>query len=216
MEWSRNRAVNRLETLVETVETDLLPVPIREIWVFGPLALGVDPLQRIDVYLTKDILLKDESGREQEFIDRHGIEGVGKTVRAAWAERYPEHLRAGRGGYAAPEKCLGAHLVGEDEPIHLEICNASFDDNVTQRARGAQARETYEQVLDPRGVCLWAEGKRSETAFEKLRTGEYVFPTLPDALSMLGLSEEEAATAATAVNGVREAETGRSVRGDVL
>ncbi len=216
MEWSRNRAVNRVEALVETVETDLLPVPIREIWVFGPLALGVDPLQRIDVYLTKDIMLKYDSEREQEFIERHGIEGVGKTVSAEWAERYPDALRAGRGGYAAPEKCLGAHLTDEDEPIHLEICNASFDDNVIQRANGAQARETYEQILDPRGVCLWAEGQRSETAFEKLRTGEYVFPTLPDALSMLGLSEEAAETAATTVETLRADETGRSVRGDVL
>ena len=216
MTWSRDGAVNRVQTLVETVETDLMPVPVREIWVFGPLALGLDPVERIDVYLTKDILLKDEPGREQEFIEHHGIEGVGKTVSAAWAARYPEHLRAGRGGYAAPERCLGAHLLSEDEPVHLEICNASFDDNVIQRANGAQARQNYEQLLDPRGVCLWADGQRSETAFEKLRTGEYVFPTLATALSMLGLTDEEAETAATAVSAFRENETGRSVRGDVL
>ena len=216
MEWSRNRAVDRVEQLVETVETELMPVPIREIWVFGDLALGLDPVERVDIYLTKDILLKDEPEREQTFVDRHGIEGVGKTVRAEWAERHPEQLRAGRGGHAAPEKCLAAQLVGEDEPIHLEICNASFEDNITQRLNGAQARESYEQVLDPRGACLWVDGQRSPTAFEKLRNGEYVFPTLVEALAMLGLDGQEAEAAATAIAQFRTRESGRSVRGDVL
>jgi len=207
--WDRDRAVRRVERLVEAVETEEMPVPVREIWVLGDVALGLDPVERIDVYLTKDILLHDEN-REDEFATAHGVEGVGKTVRAAWAEQYPEHLRANSSGHAAPEKCLAAHLTDDDEPIHLEVCNASFEDNVRQRLEGALARENYEQVLDPRGACLWIDGHRSEEAFEKLREGEFVFPTLPEAIEMLGADEEQAREAADAVEAFRE--SGRRLR----
>jgi hypothetical protein len=216
MEWSREQAVDRVERLVETVDSELMPVPVREVWVFGDLALGLDPVERLDVYLTKDILLADEKDREAEFADSHGVRGVGRTIRAEWADRHPEYLRAGSGGYAAPERCLAAHLLDEDEPVHLEVCNASFEDNVTQRLEGAMARDSYEELLDPRGVCLWLEGQRSPEAFEKLRTGEYVFPTLPDAFGMLDLDETQAREAATAVERFRERQQGTSVRGDVL
>jgi hypothetical protein len=216
MEWSRERAVDRVEQLVETVETEQMPVPVREVWVFGDLALGLDPVERLDVYLTKDILLSDDPDREAAFADSHGVRGVGRTVRAAWADQYPEYLRAGSGGYAAPERCLAAHLLAEDEPVHLEVCNASFEDNVTQRLEGAMARDSYEQLLDPRGVCLWLEGQRSAEAFGKLRAGEYVFPTLPDALGMLGLDESQAREAAAAVERFRDRQQGTSVRGDVV
>ena len=216
MSWSREEAVDRVERLVETVETDRMPVPVREVWVFGELALGLDPVERIDVYLTKEMLLKDEPEAESAFRNSHGIEGVGKTVRTAWAEEHPEYLRAGTGGYAAPAKCLGAHLLEPGEPIHLEVCNASFEDNVTQRVEGGMARGEYEEILDPRGVCLWLEGRRSPTAFETLRSGEYVFPTLPDALGMLGLDPEEAREAADGVKRFREHASGSSIRGDVL
>jgi hypothetical protein len=181
MEWLRERAVDRVERLVETVETERMPVPVREVWVVGDLALGLDPVKRLYVYLTKDILLSDSPDREAEFAETHGVRGVGRTVRAEWAERYPEHLRPGSGGYAAPEQCLAAHLLDGDEPVHLEVCNASFEDNVTQRLEGTMARESYEQLLDPRGVCPWLEGERSPEVFGKLRAGEYVFPTLLDA-----------------------------------
>ncbi|SDJ80280.1 hypothetical protein SAMN05216226_109141 [Halovenus aranensis] len=215
-EWDRQRAIERIEELVETVETETMPVPVRELWVFGDIALGLDPVERLDVYLTKDILLTDEPDREAEFIDSHGIEGVGKTVSAEWATEHPEYLRATPGGYAAPEKCLAAHLLAEGEPIHLEVCNASFEDNVTQRLEGAKARDSYEELLDPRGVCLWIDGQRSDTAFEKLRAGEFVLPTLPDALEMLGLEEKEAARAAETVEAYRERQSGVSVRGDIV
>ena len=215
-DWNRERAVERVDTLVETVATETMPVPVREVWVFGDTALGLDPVERLDVYLTKDILLDTEENREQAFLDSHGIEGVGKTVRAEWADEHPEFLRANANGYAAPEKCLAAHLVDDNEPIHLEVCNASFEDNVTQRLEGAMARENYAEILDPRGACLWVDGTRSETAFEKLRAGEFVFPTLAGALEMLGVDEDDAETAADAVEHYREQQDGASVRGDVV
>jgi hypothetical protein len=193
-----------------------MPVPVREVWVYGDVALGLDPVERVDVYLTKDVLVGGDGDRAAEFREEYGIEGVGETVRADWAEEHPEHLRANAGGYAAPEQCLAAHLLEADEPVHLEVCNASFEDNVTQRLEGALAREAYEHVLDPRGACLWAEGRRSEEAFEKLRDGEYVFPTLAGALEMLGAGDEEADRAAEAVREYRAAQEGSTVRGDVV
>lgn len=213
---SRSVAVSRLSRLVETVENEIMPVPVRELWVYGDLALGLDPVERLDVYLTKDLLFHGEGDRETEFRKSHGIEGIGKTVRTEWAERYPEYVRANANGYVAPEKCLAAHLVDRNEPIHLEVCNASFEDNVTQRLRGAVARETYEQILDPRGVCLWAEGTRSETAMEKLHEGEFVFPTLARALTMIGMDDEEAAEAARVISSYRADQEGATVRGDVV
>jgi hypothetical protein len=215
-ELDRATAFDRVEELVATVESTPMPVPVREIWVYGDLALGLDPVERLDVYLTKDLLFGSDADREAEFVDSHGLEGVGKTVDADWAEQFPEHLRANANGHAAPEKCLAAHLVDDDEPIHLEVCNASFEDNVTQRLQGARARDTYEEILDPRGVCLWIDGQRSPDAFEKLRDGDLVFPTLSEALSMLGMDEEEASEAADAVRSYRAEQTGATVRGDVV
>ncbi|WP_348533339.1 DUF7095 family protein [Haloarcula marina] len=213
----RAAAIERVEDIVDTVESETMPVPVREVWVFGDIALGLDPVERLDVYVTKDILFKDAPDRAEEFRRSHGVDGVGKTVRAAWADEYPEYLRANANGHAAPEKCLAAHLLPEtDEPIHLEVCNASFDDNVTQRLKGAMARDDYEQILDPRGACLWVEGQRSEEAFEKLREGEFVLPTLSGALEMLGMDADEADTAADAVRAYRERQDGPSVRGDVV
>ncbi|ELY93983.1 hypothetical protein C483_04869 [Natrialba hulunbeirensis JCM 10989] len=232
--FDRANAVDRLEALVDTVERDRMPVPVREVWAFGDVALGLDPVERLDIYLTKDILLRDEStsaaggsgGSDEQdpdarFQESHGIEGVGKSVRADWAEEYPEFLRANANGHAAPEQCLAAHLLGNehgagDEPIHLEVCNASFEDNVTQRLRGAKLREDYTQLLDPRGVCLWADGTRSDEAFRKLRESELALPTLSAALEMLGMEDEEATTAAKELHAWREQQDGVTVRGDVV
>ena len=217
MSMDRAAAVEYVEAFVERVESETMPVPVREVWVYGDVALGLDPIERLDVYVTKDILFKDAPERAEEFQRSHGVDGVGKTVRAEWADDYPEYLRANPSGHAAPEKCLAAHLVGNtDEPIHLEVCNASFDDNVTQRLKGAMARENYEQILDPRGACLWVEGTRSEDAFEKLRNGEFVLPTLSGALEMLGMEADEASEAADAVRAYRDRQEGATVRGDVV
>ncbi|MGB9963975.1 DUF7095 family protein [Halobacterium hubeiense] len=213
----RDAAVDRVEELVDTVDSEEMPVPVREIWVYGDVALGLDPVERLDVYLTKDILMRgDDADRAAEFAREYGVKGVGKTVRASWADEHPEYLRANDNGHVAPERCLAAHLLEDDEPIHLEVCNAGFEDNVTQRLEGARATETYENVLDPRGVCLWAEGERSDDAFRKLRDGELVFPTLAGALEMLGADEEEAEVAADAVETRREQAEGATVRGDVV
>ena len=212
----REQAVATVGRIVETVERERMPVPVREVWVYGDVALGLDPVERVDVYLTKDILMGGDADRAEEFREAYSVDGVGETVRADWAEEYPEYLRANAGGYAAPEQCLAAHLIEDDQPVHLEVCNASFEDNVTQRLEGALARENYEQVLDPRGACLWVEGRRSEDAFEKLREGEFVFPTLPDALEMLGADPDQARAAADAVEAYRAEQEGATVRGDVV
>ncbi|WP_323172368.1 hypothetical protein [Natrialba sp. PRR66] len=223
--FDRADAVARLEELVDTVEREQLPVPVREVWAFGDVALGLDPVERLDVYLTKDILLRDGSAAASDagddpdarFRDSHGIAGVGKSVRADWADDHPDLLRANANGHAAPERCLAAHLLGdEDEPIHLEVCNASFEDNVTQRLRGAKRRGDYTQLLDPRGVCLWAEGTKSDEAFRKLRESELALPTLSAALGMLGLDDEEATEAAHDLHAWREQQDGVTVRGDIV
>ncbi|MFC7019904.1 DUF7095 family protein [Halomicroarcula sp. GCM10025743] len=228
----RAAAVERVEEIVATVEEETMPVPVREVWVYGDVALGLDPVERLDVYVTKDILFRDDPERAEEFEASHGVAGVGKTVRAEWADEFPEYLRANANGHAAPEKCLAAHLLPDDEPVHLEVCNASFDDNVTQRLKGAMAREDYEQILDPRGACLWVDGEpssarrassdesdggqRSPEAFQKLRDGAFVLPTLSGALEMLGMEAEEASEAADAVRASRERQEGATVRGDVV
>jgi hypothetical protein len=219
--WSREAAVDRLDELVETVESERMPVPVREVWVTGDLVLGVDPVERLEVYLTKDLLFKDAPEREAEFRESHGVKGVGKTVSAAWADEHPDHLRANANGHAAPEKCLAAHLFGDrDEPVHLEVCNTGFENNVTQRLRGARAREDYTQLLDPRAACLWVDsedgGVRSDEAFRKLREGEFVFPTLSKALEMLDVEAEEAEEAAAELRAHRRERDGRTVRGDVV
>jgi len=220
----RDAALDRAAEIVDAVERsadpasadDRLPVPVREVWVYGDVALGLDPIDRLDVYVTKDLLMRGDADRAAAFEERYGVSGVGRTVDADWAEAHPAHLRANDNGHAAPERCLAAHLVNDNEPIHLEVCNASFSDNVTQRLKGAMARETYEEILDPRGVCLYADGRRDDEAMAKLRGGELAFPTLSDALEMLGLDEGAAAEAADALRERRAEATGRTVRGDVV
>lgn len=214
-------ALDRVEAMLDKLEAEPSPVPVREVWLYGDAALGLDPVDRLDVYLTKDILLGADSGDEadeigERFERTYGVKGVGSTVRAAWADQYPDLVRASDNGYAAPEKCLGAHLTDDDEPIHLEVCNASFGDNVTQRLKGALDRGAYEQILDPRGACLWVDGQRDAETIEKLRAGELAFPTLPEALSMLGAGDEAAENAAAVIQSRRREQTGATVRGDVV
>ncbi|WP_135667235.1 DUF7095 family protein [Halorhabdus rudnickae] len=215
-ELDREAAVDRLEALVEAVDRETMPVPVREIWVYGDLALGLDPVERLDVYLTKELLFGQADEEATSLNEDLGVEGIGETVRTEWVRERPESVAANPSGHVAPEKCLAEHLLEEGEPIHLEVCNASFEDNVTRRLEGALARETYEHVLDPRGVCLWLDGRRSPEAFEKLRAGEYVFPTLAGALEQLGAGETEASAAAETLKARRDRQEGTTVRGDVL
>ncbi|WP_435127091.1 DUF7095 family protein [Halobaculum sp. D14] len=212
----REAALDRVDRIIDTVESEPMPVPIRELWVYGDVALGLDPIDRLDVYVTKDLHLRGDADAEAEFVDSHGVRGVGKSVSAEWAREFPGHLRANDNGHAAPEQCLAAHLLPDDEPVHLEVCNAPFDKNVRQRLKGALARDAYEQILDPRGVQLWADGQRADETMEKLRGGELPFPTLTGALEMLGVDDDRAAEAADAVESYREAQQGATVRGDVV
>jgi hypothetical protein len=210
-------ALDHVEGIIETVETEEMPVPVREVWVYGDVALGLDPIDRLDVYLTKDMLMRGDRSRAEEFAADYGVKGVGSSVKASWADAHPGFLRANDSGYAAPEKCLAAHLLaGTDGEVHLEVCNASFDDNVTQRLKGAVARDAYEEILDPRGVQLWVDGRRDEEALERLRDGTLPFPTLPAALEMLGLDADEAEEASDVLNRYRRSQTGTTVRGDVV
>ena len=209
---ARDDALDVVESVLDAVETDPTPVPVREVWVYGDVALGLDPIRRLRIYVTKDLLFESS---EVDSVERYGVEGIGSVVDAEWAEAYPDHVRANDAGYAAPERCLAAHLLPADLPVHLEVCNAAFDDNVTRRLEGALARDAYDEILDPRGVQLWGAGRRAEETLAKLRDGALPFPTLPEALGMLGVDEETARTAAAAMND-REAGEGRSVRGDVV
>ncbi|WP_435098534.1 DUF7095 family protein [Halarchaeum sp. P4] len=211
----RDAALDRVEAVLDAVAEERLPVPVRECWVYGDVALGKDPVTRLDVYVTKDLLLGGDPAPDLDA--ELGVEGIGRTVDAEWAREHPEWVRVNDSGHVAPEKCLAAHLLpDDDEPVHLEVCNAGFERNVTQRAEGARARENYEQVIDPRGVCLYAEGQRSDDALEKLRESALAFPTLEESLTMLGFEEEEAETAAEAMRAYEERQEGATVRGDVV
>ena len=218
----RDRAVDRVESIVDRVEREPMPVPVREVWVFGDVALGLDPIDRLDVYVTKDVLMESDADAAAAFKREYGVDGVGTTVRASWAERNPGRVRASENGYAAPEKCLAAALLGgaddaADDPIHLEVCNASFGDNVTQRLKGALAREAYAEVLDPRGVCVWVDGERDDEAFERLREATFAMPTLSAALEMLGVDDADTAAAiADALAADRAEQEASSVRGDMV
>jgi hypothetical protein len=212
----RERAVDRLETLVDRVASEPMPVPVREVWAFGDVALGLDPVDRLDVYLTKDVIMGGDADAAAAFEAEYGVKGVGTTVDAEWAEAHPDRVRTSDNGYAAPEKCLAAELVEDDEPIHLEVCNAGFEDNVRQRLKGALARDAYEEVLDPRGVCLWVDGERDDEAFDRLRDASLAMPTLPAALGMLGADEEAANEAADVLTQRRAEQEGASVRGDMV
>ena len=191
MSPSRDAAVDRLRRLVETLETDRLPVPVRAVWVYGDAALGMDPVDRLGVYLTKDLLFKNAPGREPAFAERLGVEGVGKTVSAAWAEEHPDRVRADDDGHVAPERCLAAHLFEADDPVHLEVSNSGFEDEVGRRVETARETGEYGRLLDPRAACLWVDGDdggtTSEEAFRKLADGAFVFPTLSMALETLGM-----------------------------
>jgi len=211
----REAAVDRLAAVVDAVESGPLPVPVREVWTYGDVALGLDPIRRLDVYVAKSLPERRDEDADEAFRASHGVAGVGTAVHADWARAFPDAIRANRNGHVAPERCLGAHLLG-DEPSHLEVCNSNFEENVTQRLRGALLRDAYEEVLDPRAVCLYADGARSETAFERLRRGDFAFPTLPEALEMLGADAADAAAAAEDLRDHRADASGVSVRGDVL
>ena len=212
----RERAVDRLETLVDRVASEPMPVPVREVWAFGDVALGLDPVERLDVYLTKDVIMGGDADAAADFEAEYGVKGVGTTVDAEWAEAHPDRVRTSDNGYAAPEKCLAAELVQDDMPIHLEVCNAGFEDNVRQRLKGALARDAYEEVLDPRGVCLWVDGERDDEAFDRLREASLAMPTLPAALGMLGADEDAANEAADVLKQQRAEQEGASVRGDMV
>jgi hypothetical protein len=73
------------------------------VWVFGDVALGLDPIDRLDVYVTKDVLMESDADAAAAFKREYGVDGVGTTVRASWAERNPDRVRASENGYAAPE-----------------------------------------------------------------------------------------------------------------
>ncbi|MFB6256855.1 MAG: hypothetical protein ABEH58_09065, partial [Haloplanus sp.] len=74
----RDIALDRAADIVELVDRAaaddaLLPVPVREVWVYGDVALGLDPVERLDVYLTKDVLVGNQQDPEaaERFRETH-------------------------------------------------------------------------------------------------------------------------------------------------
>lgn len=209
-------AVKHVETAIDSLETEVLPVPVRELWVFGDLALGLDPIDRLDLYLTKDILLGGSPEAAEQLEEEFEVSGLGTVVRAEWAETHPQHIVTNAKGYVAPEKCLASQLLPDGEPIHLEVCNSGFEDNVMQRLQAASEREAYEQLLDPRAVLVWRDGETADESLDRLQAGDFVFPTLAESLTMLGLTTDEAKTAAKELDRWRADLEGNSVRGEVV
>lgn len=212
----RSVAVDHVRSVIETLNSALLPVPVTELWVFGDLALGLDPIDRLDLYLTKEVLLGGSPAVAAELETEFDVTGLGTVVHADWAREYPEHISTNHAGYVAPERCLASQLLPDDEPIHLEVCNAGFEDNVTQRLVAAIDRDSYEQLLDPRAVLVWREGESAHGALERLEHGDYVFPTLAESLVMLGMDQGDATDAAAVLDRWKVEIDGPSVRGDVV
>lgn len=208
----RTAGVEIIDAALKAVRAGDVPVPVTELWVYGDLALGLDPMHRMDIYVRKELLLAPTT----EPVDHTDVRGIGETVDAGWAQRHPEAVRTNAAGYAAPERCLAAQLVPTDVPVHLEVCNAGFEHNVRQRLQIAIDRDDPTAVIDPRAVCLLAEGSVAQDALTKLAAGAYVFPPLAEALEMLGASPSFATEAAAAIAEERRAAEGPSVRADVV
>lgn len=147
------------------------------------------------------------------FAERLGVEGVGETASAARGERHSNRVRADDGGHVAPERCLAAHLFGDDELVHSEVSNTGFEDGAGRRVEAARAREEYGRLLDPWAAYPWVDGPASAsggvsasddddggTASEEASCGladdTFVFPALSTALEALGMDGREAETAA--------------------
>ncbi len=212
----RTDAVDLVGEIIEILDTQLLPVPVRELWVYGDLALGLDPLDRLDLYVTKEVLLGGSPADAATYEAEFDIPGIGTTVQVDWARAHPEYIQTNTSGYVAPERCLAAQLLPEDASIHLEVCNAGFESNVTQRLQAAADRASFDQLLDPRAVLVWRDGETATESLEKLRDGAYVFPTLAEALSMLGMEQVVAEEAANELDRWRADLEGQSVRGEVI
>ena len=208
----RTEGVEIITHALAAVEAGDVPVPVTELWVYGDLALGLDPMHRMDIYVRKELLLEpsDPAPAGSE------VRGIGETVDAAWAQRHPDAVRTNAAGFAAPERCLAAQLVPADAPVHLEVCNAGFEHNVRQRLQIAVDRDDPTAVIDPRAVCLFAEDTTASEAIGRLTDGAYVFPPLAEALEMLGAPPAFATEAAAAIGEDRRAAVGRSVRADVV
>lgn len=217
---TRETAVETIERIVSAIESDPMPVPVSELWAYGDVVVGLDPVPRVELYLSKDLLFKDSPEAEPAFEESHGIAGVGKTVAADWARRFPQHLRGTDEGHADPVRCLGAQLLAPDQPVHLEVGNASFENSVRQRLRRARESGDWERVLDPRAACLWATtedgGQRSPEALERLLTGSVAVPTLARSLRMLDVEETAIDAATSAIGRSRDAGSGASVSGDIV
>jgi len=180
-----------------------MPVPVREVWALGDVALGLDPVERLDVYVTKDILLRDDSEPSASSADGDG-DGSDLETRfrdSPMASRasarpsgptgpreYPPAPASQRQRSRRPEQCLAAHLLGDDEPIHLEVCNSSFEDNVTSGFAGRSC------AMITRSCSIPAASVSG--------------PTAPEARRRSGSSRERARPA-DALRGARDARAGR-------
>ena len=142
-------------------------------------------------------------------------------------------VRADDDDHAAPGWCLAAHFFDDDDPVHLEVSNSGFEDEVRRRVETARATGEYGRLLDPRAACPWVNspagdasesasasdgdgGTTSEEAFRRLADGTFVFPSPSMALETLDVDERAAETAAEGLRERRREREGLTVRGDVV
>jgi len=97
------------------------------------------------------------------------------------------------------------------------VCNASFEDNVRQRLKGALARDAYEEVLDPRAsACLGSMAPATRRRSTDSARPPSRCRRSAAALGMLGADENVANEAAETLKRRRAEQEGASVRGDMV
>ncbi len=140
--FDRSDAVDRLAGIVETVANERMPVPVREVWAVGDVALGLDPVERLDIYVTKDVLLRDDSepteasadgdesderGPNARFRESHGIEASGSPYGRTGRPSFPT--------ISGPTRTATPRPNGVSPHTSSRTTNPSTSRSVTRRSR---------------------------------------------------------------------------------
>jgi len=162
----RDAALDRVEQLIETVDTEPLPVPVREIWVYGDVALGLDPIDRLDIYVKKDIRLRGDSETAEdamarieageadfaEIVEERGLDltdtDMGDVSRAALGDAGDPVFALEEPGVVGPvETALGPALFRMN--AILDAQEVAFED-VRDELRDEYARDRAARFIDQR------------------------------------------------------------------